>query len=179
MPSGLNWLGLTGDVTNLDALRQQVIDLWELQTCRLWEERVGYVQEIIPPRGDDVRTIFLELWPITTITKVEQWTGNEYTEVLAADYYQYHSHGLRLSSEGCWLSRIRVTYTAGYLSDDLPEDVRYALLIQAKFMLSRIMQGNLLIVSGSQSFDGGNTQYLAPNLHPYFEDLAKKRKRKT
>jgi len=175
MPSDDLWLVLTGETINLDALQQEIIDLFERCTCRLWDYRIDH-EEVFFLENDNWDTLFLELWPINSITKIEEWDGVKYVEVEddSSDYEIYRPNRVKRFDRP-WKRRVKITYTGGYSSENLPEDVRRALLIQAKFMIDRNSAEKFIL--RSQSDQGGSTTYLAPDLHPYFRTIVKKRKR--
>lgn len=164
-------------------IKASVVSLWEEETKRLWDRRVGYVEVLrVPPCTRKV--LFLGLWPIEVVTKVEERTVDtaDWTEIPSTDWLQTREN--RLERLGAfWLPVVRVTYTGGYVAADptvgqtkTPADVAEALLVQADFQLRRNRGQHMEL--RSQNFEGGAGVYETGTLHPFFKRLAAQKVRK-
>ena len=164
----------------LEFLRDVVIDLWESATMRLWNARTGHVEVISNdcPR----RTIFLELWPITTITTVEEQKRDESTwEALDSDEFKtYLDHGLERisgvnnSTTTKFEPNVRVTYDGGVT--EASKDIQQALCVQAAFMNARFADEK--VDMRSKAIKDASTSYEVANYHPFFRMMAQRHKRK-
>lgn len=169
----------------LDAL----VGLWEDETKRLWTRRVAHVETIRVNQAKRIYSLFLQLWPIETVTKVEEraLSDSTWTELTADQYLLTDPNRNRLERVGtCWPALVRVTYTGGYTGEPTagavppqnktPQDIQEALLVQAKFMRERNVPGR--VITQSQNFEGGAGVFLKPGLHPEFSRLAASKARK-
>lgn len=165
----------------LDAL----VARWEQETERLWARRASYVQRFRIDESKRISDLFLELWPIETITKVEEKTvaASTWTELSAEQYSLLDPNRNRLERIGSyWAPMVRVTYTGGYVAEPTgqqvktPADISEALLIQGEFALIR--NGPSMLAKSSENFEGGAGVFLKPDLHPTFAALAAAKRRK-
>lgn len=161
---------------DLEALRDEVESLWEQQTGRLWGRRTNHIQVFDPIRSF-TRSLFLELWPITSISLVEEAGDFDgvWRTLSSSEYMVVGDHQLRRVA-GFWECLVRVTYTGGYTTDTCPADVRRALVTQAEFITQRTSPEKLIIQS--QNFEGGSGVLEEAFLHPFFQNLARQRARK-
>lgn len=182
-------LGAKGEAAATE-IRQEVIDTWERCTARLWQRRVGHV-ETLHPESDLIKSLFLELWPVETITKVEEKfdASSNWVELPAATYELTRKDGyeLRKINGNYWLASVRVTYTGGYVQepaahiDGVPDQNRTpghilrALVMQGKFITG--VAGSDKILVKSQNFEQGAGVLHDPTLHPYFAKMAEKEMR--
>lgn len=154
-------------------LRDQVIDYWESETGGLWNKRIDYV-EIIEPTTNRLKTLYLALRPVTSISKVEikDKKDSEWTEI--TDYSQ---NGFRLyRNDKFWEEQVRVTYSGGYDETDCPSDIAYVLVIQAAFQTQRHRDDNIIIKG--KSIEGGVANFFEDaTMHPMFKRLARKKAR--
>ncbi len=157
----------------LEALRQEVIDLWETETGRPWNERTGFV-EILEPASRTTQDLFLDVEPVATVTEVKErsLTESAWTIVPATEYELIAPRRLHRFS-GYWTGMVRVTYTGG--TTDAPADVKRALLLQARFLIDRMSDAKL--ITQSQNFEGGAGVFVPANLHPFFKSLAEAKRR--
>lgn len=171
-----DYLGLSpGNEDELQALKEEVEDLWVSTTQRAWKAESGRV-EIQRVHGDRITTLFLQLIPVATVTKVEvKGESNEdWEELLFADG-TWELIGDQLVRYGSWWKPlVRVTYNGGYATDACPAKIRRALKLQAKFARER--QDTEVKIS-SQNFKGGAGNFVEPDLHPYFAKLAQAERR--
>jgi len=157
-------------------IRQEVIDLWEEQTGRLWDIRTGYI-EIVTPETVRTTKIWPSLRPISTITTIEERAarGSTWTTLDSSNYLVVRDHIENISVP--WGDRVRITYDGGYSDSTSPLDVRKALVLQAKFMQVRFSDGK--IATKSEGFEGGSVGFLEDAfIHPFFRKLAHKKRRK-
>lgn len=168
----------------LVGLLDEVVELWEQRTGRLWLRREDYVQVLVP-QTDASRTLSLALWPVEEVTKVEeldQYVTSEWEELDSAYYRVMFGNVLeKRGFDTAWKPTVRVTYTGGYAAVGstyaTPGDVKRALITQIKFMLGRLSDSNLLIKS--QNFEGGSGVFEEAALHPMFERVARQKARKS
>lgn len=162
---------------DLEVLRDEVIALWESVTGRLWNGRDNHVEEFSLLKDDD-SIIWLNLWPITEVTKVEVRgiTQSAFTELTDDQYVVGPENRLRRLN-AFWLYNVKVTYKGGYDESTCPSEIRNVLLLQARFMKER--HSNERIFAKGSSMQGGSTQfYEEAYLHPSFKRLATIMKRK-
>ena len=160
----------------LVALLADVVGLWESETGRPWNRRVGHV-EVFEPVHAPGRDLLLALSPVETVTQVRTLSRGDSTWVVMAssDYLKVGLRTLkRVSTEWPRETAIEVTYTGGYA--DAPADVKRALVTQAAFMRDRLASEKL--VTQSQNFEGGAGVFLKADLHPLFEAAAKRHARR-
>jgi len=174
------------DDEKLESLISEVVDLWETSTGRLWAYRENHMQLLVP-QTEQSHVLFLELWPVQSVSLVEensQSSVGEWETLETSDYSVQNGNvlmKLKASSfEGAtgqwWDHAVRVTYTGGYTSATTPGDVRRALETQIRFMLSRFADDK--IITKSQNFEGGQGVFEDAYLHPMFKALARRRARK-
>lgn len=169
--------------SELEALRDMVLAMWEQVTGRPWTRKVGHVETIV--RELDQQTLVdLSLLPIETITKVEERVDPAvatWTTVAATEYELFYGRALERLT-GYWAKRVRVTYTGGYateptgLQQACPPDVLRALLTQAQFTLQRLTGDRVALKS--QAFEAGSTSFEKADFHPLFASIAWQRRRK-
>ena len=173
-----------GDGGDLAAIRADVVAEFERETKRLWERRANYV-ETFRLRPSTRTFVLLELWPVETLTKVEEsQDGGTWTELVAATPEYVLARDNRLERVGCYFAPwVRVTYTGGYVAaptgqqKQTPSDIREALLVQANFKHIRNRPGALLATQ-SQNFEAGAGELLKGDCHPTFTACVAQRKRK-
>jgi len=162
-----------------------IISLWETETKRLWNRRAGFVETLRINTSKKISTIFLKLWPIEAVTKVEERSLSDaaWTELAATDYLVPDLERNRLERIGCrWAPLVRITYTGGYTAGatvgqyETPQDVVEALLLQAQFTRERNVPGR--VITQSQNFEGGAGVFLRPDLHPLFAEQVLQRARR-
>lgn len=177
------------DDGDLQDILDGVVGVWEEETKRLWSRRTGWIQTFRLDETKRLSSIFLELWPIETITKVEEKSVDavDWTTLTTTQYIQLESRGNRIERIGAyWAPMVRVTYTGGYVAEPAvgatppqnktPLDVQEALITQAKFIRARTTADKL--INSSQNFEGGAGVHLRPDLHPYFQRLSEQKRRK-
>ena len=169
-----------GDENDLKLLRLTVINLWENLTKRLWNTRSAHVQYInIGHRTSTTQSLWLDLWPVSDLTKIEQRDADEDWATVDSDEYvqQGRRQVVRKSSSNFrfWKHFVRVTYDGG--TDEASEDIQLALITQAKFMRTRLSKDQ--ITMQSQNFEGGAGVMLRADLHPFFKTLVQTHKRKS
>lgn len=177
------------DDIELQSLLDEVVDLWEECTGRKWSRREDHV-EILHPATDQSEVLFLELWPVESITSVEVReldATSEWETLDSSSYRVEFGNVLRKlgvdAVEGIagkwWRSDVRVTYTGGYsptTGAPTPGDVQRAIITQIRFMKARLDDAKLTVKS--QNFEGGAGVFEDAWLHPTFRGLAKRRARK-
>lgn len=165
-----------GEDFTLASIRSEVVSLFERETGRPWDRRVGHV-EIFDPVYVPGRDLLLELWPVETIASVKTLGRDEstWTTRAASTYMKIGTRTLR-SLSGDWPreTAIEVTYTGG-VTDAAP-DIKRALIVQAQFMRQRTASEKL--ITQSQNFEGGAGVFLKPDLHPLFERAVKQHARR-
>lgn len=179
----------TAEDGDLRDILDGMVGLWEEETKRLWSRRAGYVENIRIDTSKRMYTLFLKLWPIETITKVEEraLTSTTWTELTADQYLLVDPTRNRLERIGCsWPAMVRVTYTGGYVADPAagadpaqnktPLEIQDAMILQEKFKRERNVPGR--IMTQSQNFEGGAGVFLRPDLHPLYAELVSHKKRK-
>ena len=164
----------------LPVLQASVIELWETQTKRRWQ-RQTVTEQFRQPAGR-VRSLFLEITPVISITSVQVKTdlNTDWEDADAEDYEVLNGNHLRrnipqralASSSSFWPSFVQVTYEGGYDEDSTPADIEQVLLLQARFMTARNADGNIIL--RSQNFEGGAGVFERNTFHPLFDLLAKK-----
>lgn len=157
----------------LVVLKQQLISLWESQTGMLWDKRDGHIQ-VIRTRTRS-RVIFLELTPVTEITKVEvrePWESS-WTELEASKYLLIGKRRLRRLDEN-WPELVQITYDGG--TDSADALVKQALIVQANFMSVRTAAGTIAVKS--QNFEGGGGVLEEATMHPFFKQVVELNSRK-
>lgn len=169
-----------GDEDDLKLLRATVIKLWESVTKRLWNSRTDYVESInIGGDTQTVQSLWLSLWPITSITSIEERDADEDWATVDSDEYvqQGRRQIVRKSATNFryWKHFVRVTYSGG--ATEVDEDIQLALIAQAKFMRTRLAKEQITLQS--QNFEGGAGVMLRADLHPIFKTLAMLHKRKS
>jgi hypothetical protein len=170
-----NMVGLSAEQEDeMEILRGEVIALFEGATKRLWNAREGFI-EVITPRGSRPTLIFLNLWPVTSITTVEVREAREtdWDEVASTKYKLVGTRRLERVT-GTWAREVRVTYDGGV--EEADEQIQRALAVQAKFMMARLQDENVAI--RSQNFEGGSGVYETANMHPLFKMITKSKVRK-
>lgn len=160
------------------------VDQFEKRTNRLWKEREDHVELVRTTHGA-ARSLFLELWPVAEITKLEvrgAWhdgvssLAGEWEELTPDEDFMLSAENEVVRIDGLnWPPLVRVTYDGGYTDDEAPEDVLHAIAIQARFIQSRY-DGDKLVAS-SVSMEGGGTNYVSSKAHPLFDDTAKRHRR--
>lgn len=174
-------VGLTaGDELDLKLLRATVISMWEAATKRLWNARTGYEEDInIGAETQTRQSLWLSLWPITTITSIEERDADEDWETVDSD--EYTRQGRRqiirnsATSYRFWKHFVRVTYDGG--ASEVDEDIQMALIVQAKFMRTRMAKEQITLQS--QNFEGGAGVMLRADFHPLFKQMVKIHKKKS
>lgn len=160
----------------LSLIRSQVIGGWEELTKMLWDERADH-EEIFEPRGSQHDTLLLSLQPVTAISTVEvrEAFDSGWTTLADTAYMQIGRRQLRRIDGFYWPELIRVTYDGG--TDAADESIQAAMIIQARFMISRTDAGK--IITKSQNFEGGAGVFESADWHPHFKALAELKKRKS
>jgi len=175
------------DESELEDLLEEAEQLWEERTFRLWIHEVDRV-DVVRNASEVARFCFLPLWPVESVTSVEQrtsWSGATWELLDPADYAvppdSGHVNAILRIGGSYWREFVRVTYTGGYLAKPLaseaqtPASVRRAIITQVAF--SRARTSGEKLDSKSKGFRGGSTQYLGADVHPQFEQLAKRLRR--
>ncbi len=175
----------TADDGQLKAIADALIGVFETQTNRLWARRAGYVEYFRPDTTKRIDTLFLSLWPVEAVTKVEEKCryNTTWTELTTSQYLPPDPDRNRLERVGSyWNEQVRVTYTGGYVYSPTvgqygtPAEIHEAMLIQAAYIRSRT--GNDKLVLSSQNFMGGAGVFLAADFHPIFKAIAEAKRRK-
>lgn len=161
---------------DLDWLLAAVVTLWEDATTRLWDLRTDFVDIVTKPRGNRPVALLLRLWPVTAITTVEvrRLSETDFTTLAADKYRLIGDRRLHRIDGSEWPEETRITFTGGVA--EAAEDIQRALILQAKFTMSRM--GEEKIAVKSQNFEGGSGVLEIQNFHPYFKMMVKKHKRK-
>lgn len=160
-----------GSDSRVESLRSMVIALWEAETGLLWNKRTAHVEVVHNWRK--ARTIFLQLTPVTSITKVEERTSSvsdDWEEITTTGYWMLlSSRKVRYLRSTVWPEFVRFTYDGG--SDDVSGDIKESLVAQAKFLRNRL--GDDKIVVRSQNFEGGSGVLERADLHPMFREMVR------
>lgn len=168
---------------DLAGIRAAVVGQFEQETKRLWDRRANHIQVLRSPASTR-RTLFLELWPVEAIAKVEESAdGGTWTEISASSPDYVLARDNRLERVGCYFAPwVRVTYTGGYVHAPTgqqvktPDAIREALLVQAGFTHARNRGAHISLQS--QNFEGGAGVYLKGDFHPTFAACVAQRRRK-
>jgi len=173
-------VGLTaGDEDDLKLLRLTVIKMWEEATKRLWNSRTDHVETHSIGDQKEKASLWLDLWPVTSITSIYERDLDEDFALVDSDEYNLTGRRqiVRVSQTNWryWKSFVQVTYTGGI--DEADEDIQLALIAQAKFMRTRLAKEQITVQS--QNFEGGAGVMLRPDFHPMFKMLAKLHKKKS
>jgi hypothetical protein len=157
----------------------EVTSDWEKLTGRLWEKNAAIVEEFRFTRDDD-KILWLPLTPVTAVTTVEEryLDENTYTTLTSDKYFLSSGEFGRLEKlKSSWKPSVRVTYAGGYDDTDCPDGVKRALVLQARFLQSRLADENL--TTKSKSTQGGSTDFFEKaDFHPRFKKLAAQWRRK-
>lgn len=161
------------------ALVEAAVALWERATGRLWKYREDY-QEVQYGSGG---TILLSLWPVETITSVEERRrGSAEWITLNASSWVFIPRRTIERVTGCWGHQVRVTYTGGVKHDGVgafktPDDIRRGLVTQCAFMLKRWSDEKVAVKS--QGFAGGSSTFFEnAAIHPLLQELVDRHQRK-
>ncbi len=167
----------------LQAILDGMVASWEDRTKRLWKRRAGYVEYFRFTKR--LYTLFLGLWPVETITKVEVKALAEttWTELTADEFVLVDPLRNRVERIGCpWSEQVRITYSGGYTEAPIsgqygtPQDVQDVLILQERFVRQRTTASNL--ITSSQNFQGGAGVYLRSDFHPLYQAAIEEKKRK-
>ncbi len=173
------------DDEGLQDQRDSVVGLWEDLTCRLWERRVDHVYNT---QAVSARTniIWLPLWPVESITKIEHVERDGDIALIDATRYHLQGDNKVVYECGPWaqFEEIIVTFTGGYTANptgvplpaETPADVKRVLLRQLQFERQRFANDKIMI--RSQNFEGGSGAYEKATVHPSFQALAKRKRNK-
>lgn len=164
-----------GDDYLLADLRSQVILQWEEATGFLWDSKAAHVEIFRLTQDPRPYTLFLELIPVITVTKVEERSASGSSAWVVTDTANYDLLGRRSLENyaGRWSALVRVTYDGGATS--APADIQRALIIQAQFLKSRLDSEKISL--RSQNFEGGAGVFEDAFLHPFFKQLAKSKQK--
>lgn len=151
--------------THIAPLIASAVTMFERMTGRLWLRRTGYQAHILVAEPGVQRTIWLPLYPITSLAIVE-WDEDQRVDdaetVDAADYDLQADIGSVRRVSGFWSKHVRATITGGYADAAslraIPEmaDIPDALVEQVAFQYER-NSGGRRIVSGFFGGKGGQT----------------------
>lgn len=152
-----------GEDQKVERTRSVVIAQFEQDTGYLWNAREDYVQSSKIPEFSNY--VELALRPVTTITLVRTSVGAGGFSDLSSSNYMILNNRL-LSLAGSWPMFVEVTMDGGYDETTCPEDIQYALEVQAKYMLARQDAAHLVV--RSQNFEGGSGVFESADRHPVF-----------
>lgn len=162
-----------------------VVGTWEDATKRLWTRRAGFVETFRFDVTKRIYTLFLNLWPLEAITKIEEKTvdATDWTQLDTDSFIVLDMTRNKVERIGrCWMPMVRVTYTGGYVPEPTvgqfktPLEIQEVLILQARFAQERNVPGRL--ITQSQNFIGGSGVFLRPDLHPAFARMADQKARK-
>ncbi len=165
----------TNEDDTLAGIREQVVAMWEHETCALWDAREGHVMTLEVHRS--ARTVDLPAMGVSEIDKVETRSAlidDEWVELDESDYMRVGARGLRRLG-GEWGEGTLVRVTADVGMAQAPADIRKALLVQARFLRERLRDG--MVAARSQAFEQGSTNYETADLHPLFLRAAMRHRR--
>lgn len=166
--------GREGELT---AIAAAVVGLWERRVRRLWARRVAYEFHAELDHLDD-QYVWLPLYPVEAL-QVWSWPpgeayGGAGTQLVdPASYRVVSQRGRveRLATMPTWLGYdVRMLITGGYTRVTSPPEVRDAMVVQAKFSVSRNAKN--VVHMSSQGFQQSTTSFLDPTLHPQLDAVA-------
>lgn len=163
----------------LEPLRNHVVALWERETAFGWTavDGVEYVVEVAPSQP----TIAMPYVRVRGVSKVEVRSAVE-----AADFEEIDASGFlliaprslrRLGSVAGWSGLVRVTADVGIPGEDVPADVKQAIITQIRFLIER-NRSDAIALSSKGSSELGTIAYLTADLHPLFARAAAARARR-
>ena len=164
---------------DMDAEIAASISQFEDLSGRKWNRRVGHTQVFAPPEFS--RILLLELFPIETLTKVEERDASSGSvwETLDVTAYEIILRNQLERLDDNWRQRVRVTYTGGYVAkpasgssqQETPAHWKKVLALQIKFSRER-NTGDKITAQGAQ-FQGGSVTFEKNNYHPLFWSIAR------
>ena len=161
------------DEVTLKLQRDSVVKLFERNTRRLWQYRKEHVMSIYLDPMERRVNLFVDLFPISKLDKIETWSLIETDKELLVDtaYKAIADKGRIIRIDGdYWQDYIEVTVTGGYTEDQFEEqfpEVVAAMIIQCNFTQQRNSKMNVHLAT--QAFEKGTTAFLKPELHPQFQ----------
>lgn len=153
----------------LEQYRQSVIKLWERRTGRTWEYSASNTQ-VFQSLGTGVRSLWLPNRPVASITSVQQFEDSNWATLASTDYFLLDDSRLDRIDGDLFEGVVKVTYAGGYTADNLPYDVKTALLTQIKFVAARFASDKIILKT--EGFEGGASSFETADLHPYFKAQA-------
>lgn len=152
-------------------LLRQVTDFVNVYTGRALESAT-YTEQLYT--GDNTDVLFLRNWPVTALTTVALWDGDDSWDTETASYYllcedryiQYPALGQSSSAtwsnwQSSYRNGIKITYTAGY-ANSTTYAITAAVIATKKFTIagdytSTFTAGEVFDVTGSTLNDGTYT----------------------
>lgn len=149
-----------------------VTALFESLTGHQYLRRSGCIERY-QPAGD---VIYTKLRPVIGLSLSEWDTGEEPVNVDAADFEWTHGGRISKVRTSRWCQNVEAVLTGGYTPDDVPFDIKDALISQVAFMISKNTAGKIDLVS--QSFGkSGSASYVRKALHDDFEAAVRRYRR--
>lgn len=168
----------------LDLIRQGVIARWERETSLLWAARDEYVFRWLANRPDR-QVIYLPLVNLApaSLEVIERRKGllsDDTTELETPEDYSLEYVGEwnrgvapELHRIGCyWGVAVTIEMSGGFTAANCPFEIKRALLLQVHFEFQRWQEAALSI--DSRSIGQSSAMYLSGDLHPTFNELAKR-----
>lgn len=158
-------LGITNKVDDAlfnQILRAKSVDFEEFESASRTEYK----------SGDQSPMLFMDHHPITAITSVYDDNDLNYTAdtlVASTDYSYVAEQGMIFLKAGYFAkgtNNVKVTYTAGYTSATLPEDLKLAL---AQLVIADYLE----LKGGVNAFEGESLTYKPANLRKQATEILK------
>lgn len=167
------------EVATIAPLCVAAIAAWESATGRIWNYRTGHTQRWTIPHIDPRETLWLELYPLETIS-VKVWNRSQReadAETISADDLdaELDIGAIRLVGSK-WSGCIKATMTGGYTNLTCPPDVREALITQVTHWFHRNSPDNVAVTSKSVGPDA-TTVMAAADYCELFKATARSRMR--